>query len=124
MKCATHPPSIDQRRGQVDEASDDSPGRIDSQTIEDESEENAPPEKRSSPLELVVMSPQVPRHEDDDEDVGGGDKHKEDVGEDGEVFIVVGPVPDKDPGQIENEVERERDRHRGGQDLWAQIKPE
>ena len=108
---ATHPPSIDQSCGKVDQAGDHCPGSVDGQAVEDKSEENPPPEQRPSALELVVVSPQVPRHEDDDEDVGGGDKHEEDVGEDGKIFIVEGPVPDKDPGQVENEVEGERDRH-------------
>ena len=57
------------------------------------------------------MFPEVLRHEDDDEDVGRGDKDEEYIGEDGEILILVGPVPDKDPGQVENEVEGERDRH-------------
>ena len=88
-----HTPGVGQGRGQVDEARDYCPGRVDRPAVEAEPVEDAPPEQRPAPLELVCVSVEVAGHEDDHEHVGDGDGDQEDGGHDDKVGVSDSPVP-------------------------------
>ncbi len=92
-----HTPGVGQGRGQVDEARDYCPGRVDRPAVEAEPVEGAPPEQRPASLELVRVSVEVPGHEEDHEHVGDGDGDQEDCGHDDQVIIIDAPVPYEDP---------------------------
>lgn len=120
---ATHPPGIDQSRGDVYQTGDDCPDCVDGQTIQNKSVQSTPPEQPPSALELVAVLPEVLAHEQDDEDVGDSDEDEDEACEDCEVFVDVTGVPDEYPGEVENEVEGQSGRHCRGQDVRTEIEP-
>ena len=96
--------NIDQSSGDVDQAGNDAPGGVDSETIEDELVDDTPPEQRSALLKLMLMLEQIPGEEGDDKHVGDSDADEDHRGEDCEVGVSEGSVPDEDPGEVQKEV--------------------
>ena len=118
-----HAPGVGQGRGEVDEARDHRPGRVDRPAVQNEPVDGAPPEQRPAALELVRVLVEVPGHEGDHQHVGDGDGGKEDRRNDDQVRVINGSVPDEDPAEIQDEVEGHREGHRWSEDVWAHIQP-
>ena len=63
----------------------------------------------------------VPGHEEHDEDVGNSNKDEDDGGQDKKARVQETIVPDKYPGNVEDEVDGEGDSDCRGGYQWAEV---
>ena len=69
----------------------------------------------------MAVAGEVARGEGDHGDVGGGDHGQHHGRQHEEVGVLEGAVPDEDPAEVQQKVDRQRDRHGWGQNLGVQI---